>query len=220
MTEIGNRLGQIYVYLGVAKCWLLQKEFDKVFFIVFFSGYIFVSSTYQSVSVFLFNVVFSGSWLFAASAGPGRCNRKQGIYFISADDKTLFCVVQDLHTTSPCPANNVCIYAHILAVYSKGALSVWGDLPKPGATGGAQGAGGEVSAVCRGAGALLWDVWGEHWGQGPKAAGLTLFPHFPSQVGVLTMYSLRYIQKCSMYISKFNRDDDLIPVHLVRCGFP
>lgn len=30
MTEIGNRLGQAHVYLGVAKCWLLQKEFDKV----------------------------------------------------------------------------------------------------------------------------------------------------------------------------------------------
>ncbi|TNN86981.1 receptor-associated protein of the synapse [Liparis tanakae] len=29
MTEIGNRLGQSHVYLGVAKCWLLQKEFDK-----------------------------------------------------------------------------------------------------------------------------------------------------------------------------------------------
>ncbi|XP_038136332.1 43 kDa receptor-associated protein of the synapse [Cyprinodon tularosa] len=29
MTEIGNRLGQAHVYLGVAKCWLLQKEFDK-----------------------------------------------------------------------------------------------------------------------------------------------------------------------------------------------
>lgn len=30
MTEIGNRLGQAHVHLGVAKCWLLQKEFDKV----------------------------------------------------------------------------------------------------------------------------------------------------------------------------------------------
>lgn len=30
MTEIGNRLGQTQVYLGVAKCWLLQKEFKKV----------------------------------------------------------------------------------------------------------------------------------------------------------------------------------------------
>ncbi|KAG7262668.1 hypothetical protein CRUP_012547 [Coryphaenoides rupestris] len=29
MTEIGNRLGQAHIYLGVAKCWLLQKEFDK-----------------------------------------------------------------------------------------------------------------------------------------------------------------------------------------------
>ncbi|XP_076589734.1 43 kDa receptor-associated protein of the synapse isoform X8 [Chaetodon auriga] len=29
MTEIGNRLGQTQVYLGVAKCWLGQKEFDK-----------------------------------------------------------------------------------------------------------------------------------------------------------------------------------------------
>ncbi|KAM3870343.1 43 kDa receptor-associated protein of the synapse isoform 1-T1 [Diretmus argenteus] len=29
MTEIGNRLGQAQVYLGVVKCWLLQKEFDK-----------------------------------------------------------------------------------------------------------------------------------------------------------------------------------------------
>lgn len=31
MTEIGNRLGQAHVYLGVAKCWLQQKEFDKVY---------------------------------------------------------------------------------------------------------------------------------------------------------------------------------------------
>lgn len=30
MTEIGNRLGQTHVYVGVAKCWLLQKEYDKV----------------------------------------------------------------------------------------------------------------------------------------------------------------------------------------------
>lgn len=30
MTEIGNRLGQIQVLLGVAKCWVIQKELDKV----------------------------------------------------------------------------------------------------------------------------------------------------------------------------------------------
>ncbi|KAM3609872.1 uncharacterized protein V6R79_021659 [Siganus canaliculatus] len=29
MIEIGNRLGQTHVYLGVAKCWLIQKELDK-----------------------------------------------------------------------------------------------------------------------------------------------------------------------------------------------
>ncbi|KAK6472954.1 43 kDa receptor-associated protein of the synapse [Huso huso] len=29
MTETGNRLGQVHVYLGVAKCWLIQKELDK-----------------------------------------------------------------------------------------------------------------------------------------------------------------------------------------------
>ncbi|CAM9102415.1 unnamed protein product [Lampetra planeri] len=29
MTEIGNRLGLTHVQMGVAKCWLLQKEFDK-----------------------------------------------------------------------------------------------------------------------------------------------------------------------------------------------
>ncbi|XP_024117740.1 43 kDa receptor-associated protein of the synapse-like [Oryzias melastigma] len=29
MTEIGNRLGQTQVYLGVAKCQLLKKELDK-----------------------------------------------------------------------------------------------------------------------------------------------------------------------------------------------
>nr|XP_015194115.1 PREDICTED: 43 kDa receptor-associated protein of the synapse [Lepisosteus oculatus] len=29
MTEIGNRLGQAHIYLGVAKCWLLQKDLDK-----------------------------------------------------------------------------------------------------------------------------------------------------------------------------------------------
>lgn len=31
MTEIGNRLGQAHVYLGVARCWLIQKEFEKVY---------------------------------------------------------------------------------------------------------------------------------------------------------------------------------------------
>ncbi|XP_078477720.1 43 kDa receptor-associated protein of the synapse-like isoform X6 [Lampetra planeri] len=30
MTEIGNRLGLTHVQMGVAKCWLLQKEFDKL----------------------------------------------------------------------------------------------------------------------------------------------------------------------------------------------
>lgn len=34
MTEIGNRLGQAHVYLGVAKCWLLLKEFEKVIIII------------------------------------------------------------------------------------------------------------------------------------------------------------------------------------------
>ncbi|MEE6499209.1 hypothetical protein FKM82_003358 [Ascaphus truei] len=29
MTEIGNRLGQTHVLLGVSKCWLQQKEMDK-----------------------------------------------------------------------------------------------------------------------------------------------------------------------------------------------
>lgn len=31
MTEIGNRLGQAHVYLGVGRCWLIQKEFEKVY---------------------------------------------------------------------------------------------------------------------------------------------------------------------------------------------
>lgn len=35
MTEIGNRFGQTQVYLGVAKCWLGQKEFDKVLTIMY-----------------------------------------------------------------------------------------------------------------------------------------------------------------------------------------
>lgn len=30
MTEIGNRLGLIQVLLGVSKCWMIQKELDKV----------------------------------------------------------------------------------------------------------------------------------------------------------------------------------------------
>ncbi|XP_054055011.1 43 kDa receptor-associated protein of the synapse isoform X3 [Rissa tridactyla] len=30
MTEIGNRLGLIQVLLGVTKCWMIQKELDKV----------------------------------------------------------------------------------------------------------------------------------------------------------------------------------------------
>lgn len=30
MTEIGNRLGQVQVLLGVAKCWIARKALDKV----------------------------------------------------------------------------------------------------------------------------------------------------------------------------------------------
>ena len=30
MTEIGNRLGQVHVLLGVAKCWMARKVQDKV----------------------------------------------------------------------------------------------------------------------------------------------------------------------------------------------
>lgn len=30
MTEIGNRLGQVQVLLGVAKCWVARKAPDKV----------------------------------------------------------------------------------------------------------------------------------------------------------------------------------------------
>jgi hypothetical protein len=30
MTEIGNRLGQVQVLLGVAKCWMARKSLDKV----------------------------------------------------------------------------------------------------------------------------------------------------------------------------------------------
>ena len=30
MTEIGNRLGQVQVLLGVAKCWVARKALDKV----------------------------------------------------------------------------------------------------------------------------------------------------------------------------------------------
>lgn len=32
MTEIGNRLGQVQVLLGVAKCWVARKAPDKVRF--------------------------------------------------------------------------------------------------------------------------------------------------------------------------------------------
>lgn len=38
MTEIGNRLGQIQVLLGVAKCWMIQKELDKVSYSPFLRG--------------------------------------------------------------------------------------------------------------------------------------------------------------------------------------
>uniref|UniRef100_A0A672SPT9 43 kDa receptor-associated protein of the synapse n=1 Tax=Sinocyclocheilus grahami TaxID=75366 RepID=A0A672SPT9_SINGR len=31
MSEIGNRLGQASIYVGVGKCWILQKEYDKMF---------------------------------------------------------------------------------------------------------------------------------------------------------------------------------------------
>lgn len=68
------------------------------------------------------------------------------------------------------------------ALYTEGALPERGHLSKPGAAGGAPGAGGEVPPVRGGAGALLRHVWGVHRGQGPKTAGFTLFPHLPSQV--------------------------------------
>lgn len=71
------------------------------------------------------------------------------------------------------------------ALYAEGALPERGHLPEPGAAGGAAGAGGEVPPVRGGAGALLRHVWGVHRGQGPKAAGVTLFPHLPSQVGTV-----------------------------------
>lgn len=69
------------------------------------------------------------------------------------------------------------------AVHAEGALPERGRLPEPGAAGGAARAGGEVPPVRGGAGALLRHVRGVHRGQGPKAAGFTLFPHLPSQVG-------------------------------------
>lgn len=71
------------------------------------------------------------------------------------------------------------------ALYAEGALPERGHLPEPGAAGGAAGAGGEVPPVRGGAGALLRHVWGVHRGQGPKAAGVTLFPRLPSQVGAV-----------------------------------
>lgn len=71
------------------------------------------------------------------------------------------------------------------AVYAEGALPVWGDLSNPGAASRNQRAGGEVPPVCGRTGALLRHVRRVHRGQGPKTAGFTLFPHFPSQVGVL-----------------------------------
>lgn len=83
MTEIGNRLGQAHVYLGVAKCWLLKKELDKVH-PVFFSN----NSRLQLMSGFhsknlspLFDL--PGSWVFTASAGVGRWNGKQGKWILS-----------------------------------------------------------------------------------------------------------------------------------------
>lgn len=30
MTEIGNRLGLVQVLIGMTKCWMIQKELDKV----------------------------------------------------------------------------------------------------------------------------------------------------------------------------------------------
>lgn len=78
------------------------------------------------------------------------------------------------------------------AVYAEGPLPERRDLSQPGAAGGAQRAGGEVPAVCRGAGALLRHVWRVHRGQGPKTAGLTLFPHLPSQVGILAQCAVSF----------------------------
>lgn len=97
MTEIGNRLGQAHVCLGVAKCWLLQKEFDKVFGIIFnYTQYIqfivmFTSSimntkkswlTYIASMKYLCANSLPGSRLFAASTGISGWNGKQGVCFL------------------------------------------------------------------------------------------------------------------------------------------
>lgn len=77
-----------------------------------------------------------------------------------------------------------CIDFATEAVHTEGALPKRGDSSEPGAGDGGQRAGGEVSAVRGGAGALLRHVWGVHRGQGPKTAGAALFPHFPSEVSL------------------------------------
>lgn len=73
MTEIGNRLGQTQVYLGVAKCWLQQKELDKVGCERGNTGGVINRDARPPCPC-----VCSGPRIFAASSGTGGWNRKQG----------------------------------------------------------------------------------------------------------------------------------------------
>lgn len=174
MTEIGNRLGQTQVYLGVAKCWLLQKEYDKV-------------GQTASVSEGTGATSFTGTHAHPVRACLQALESLQRAQELAdgIGNKVDALLATKKLARSHARRCHISLFSHSLvseALYTEGALPERGHLSKPGAAGGAPGAGGEVPPVRGGAGALLRHVWGVHRGQGPKTAGFTLFPHLPSQV--------------------------------------
>lgn len=100
MTETGNRLGQAAIHLGVGKCWLLQKELDKVMKcfenLHFKSHYITKLNKLTLTSIWKgarycsfkgphslhfwhYFLSFLGTGFFSASVRTSRRNRQQGM---------------------------------------------------------------------------------------------------------------------------------------------
>lgn len=79
MSEIGNRLGQVQVLLGVAKCWVARKVLDKVR-----SGPALqpLDLSQQSVGWVLGRTLALGWILCLTSASPQSCDARtsQGIF--------------------------------------------------------------------------------------------------------------------------------------------
>lgn len=79
MSEIGNRLGQVQVLLGVAKCWVARKVLDKVR-----SGPALqpLALSQQSVGWVLGRTLALGWILCLTSASPQSCDARtsQGIF--------------------------------------------------------------------------------------------------------------------------------------------